>query len=262
MKFTQAERDNKDEELGALKCKSPADLWTDDLDRVLADYDVYEKEEERKDNNEGPKAKGKKGVGKAALKKKAASKRRKSWNGSDMSESDDDDDMFDDDDSDEEFMASKPKGKSKSAAPKQAAKRPRDDGPSANVQWIPPPKGVVQAPVAKKEPAAKKQDIKDTPDKASFKTTKVNNDSDSEGEGGMSLFERLNAKVGGGGETKKLFSAPAAAKPKAAPKPKAAAKKKKKASSDEDSEDSDGDAEMLLFLPCPLPTPPLVPNIS
>ena len=66
MKFTQAERDNKDEELGALKCKSPADLWTDDLDRFLADYDVYEKEEERKDNNEGPTAKGKKGVGKAA----------------------------------------------------------------------------------------------------------------------------------------------------------------------------------------------------
>ena len=95
-----------------------------------------------------------------------------------------------------------------------------------------------------------------------LRTTKVNNDSDSEGEGGMSLFERLNAKVGGGGETKKLFSAPAAAKPKAAPKPEAAAKKKKKASSDEDSEDSDGDAEMMLFLPCPLPTPPLVPNIS
>ena len=208
---------------------------------------------------QGPKVKGKKGVGKAVIKKKAASKRRKSWGGSDMSESDDDD-VFDDEESDDEFMASKPKGKSKAAAPKQAAKRPREDGPSTNVQWIPPPKGVVQAHVPKKEPAAKKQDLKDTPDKASFKTTKIHKDSDSEGEEGMSLFERLNAKVGSGGETKKLFTAPAAAKAKAAPKPKAASKKKK-ASSDDDSEDSDGD---LSLLPPPLallPSSPLLPRL-
>jgi hypothetical protein len=203
---------------------------------------------------QGPKVKGKKGVGKAVIKKKAASKRRKSWGGSDMSESEDDD-VFDDEESDEEFMASKPKGKSKAAAPKQAAKRPREDGPSTNVQWIPPPKGVVQAHVPKKEPVAKKQDIKDTPDKASFKTTKIHKESDSEGEEGMSLFERLNAKVGGGGETKKLFTAPAAAKAKAAPKPKAASKKKK-ASSDEDSEDSDGD---LSPLPFTVALPPFIP---
>jgi len=38
----QAERDTKDNELGALKCKTPADLWTDDLDKFLADYAVYE----------------------------------------------------------------------------------------------------------------------------------------------------------------------------------------------------------------------------
>jgi hypothetical protein len=114
---------------------------------------------------------------------------------------------------------------------------------------------VVQAHVPKKEPAAKKQDLKDTPDKASFKTTKIHKDSDSEGEEGMSLFERLNAKVGGGGETKKLFTAPAAAKAKAAPKPKAASKKKK-ASSDDDSEDSDGG---LSLLPHPVALPPFIP---
>jgi hypothetical protein len=53
----------------------------------------------------------------------------------------------------------------------------------------------VYEPVVRKEPAAKKMDTKDTPDKANFKTTKINVDSDSEGEGGLSLFERLNAKV-------------------------------------------------------------------
>ena len=69
----------QDAELGALKCKSPADLWTADLDQFLLDYEAYEADEERKASNQGPKAKGKKGLGKAQLKKKAASKRRKSW---------------------------------------------------------------------------------------------------------------------------------------------------------------------------------------
>ena len=235
---------------------------------------AHSQEEELKASNTGPQAKGKKAAGKAVLKKKAANKRRKSWNGSDMSESESDA-ADDDDDSDDEFVASKAKkGK---AAPKQAAKRPRDDGPATTVQWIAPPKAAILAPIARKEPVAKKQvcsylyvcarfrhvfgttlamsssrqkdgfcacslpgrkdsysicfglhlpstnstqpppsrhyalfsqDVKDTPDKTAFKSTKVNNDSDSEGEGGMSLFERLNAKVGGSGETKKLFSAP------------------------------------------------------
>jgi DNA topoisomerase-2 len=235
VKNLQADRDEKDAELGALKCKSPADLWTDDLDQFMIDYEEYEADEERKANNQGPMPKGKKGVAKGQLKKKAASKRRKSWGASDMSESESDGDVFDDDDSDDEFMASKAKKKKPAAAAKQAAKRPREDGPATTVTWIPPPKATIHAPVAKKEPAAKKQDTKDTPDKAAFKTTKINNDSDSD-EGGTSLFERLNAKVGGG-ESKKLFNPPAAA---AAKKPKAAAhKKKKKAGSDDDSECSD-----------------------
>jgi hypothetical protein len=56
----QAERDTKDEELGKLRCTSPAQLWTADLDNFLEQYDGYEQEEERKASNEGPRPKGKK----------------------------------------------------------------------------------------------------------------------------------------------------------------------------------------------------------
>jgi len=101
-----------------LRCKSPQDLWTADLDKLLVDYEQFEQDEERKANNQGPKPKGKKGVGKAVMKKKAArysayllfwynstntdaegaaaSKRRKSWGASDVSDEDDDDDFLHD----------------------------------------------------------------------------------------------------------------------------------------------------------------------